>query len=226
MSKLSARSFAAGSVLAVAIMAGCSQDAANVNDCNTMPETCDITGTVTGKVTDNTGAPVPNVRVHLVSNIDIDDVKTDTAGVYTFKGEPANNYVLSITKPPNYIIPSTVTNPRNIVIAEKGTTSYNFALVSSPGSPQGPGQWSVRVQDDFFASSDITVPKGTTVTWQSYGVDTHSVTSESQELFDSGSMKIGNRFSHTFNTSNEILQYHCIYHPDIMFGTIRVVDSD
>jgi plastocyanin len=217
MTKLVARCVTAGSVLALSIVAGCSGNVVNEND---------LTATVTGKVTDNTGVGVPNVRVHLINNLDLRDVQTDTAGVYTIKTMPAGEYELSITKPKDYTIAAGVLNPRNISITTSSTNTFNFSLVRAPGSPAAAGPWSVTVNDYFFFSPEITIPKGTTVTWQSYGGDAHSVTVEVGEVFTSGIMRKGQRFSHTFNTSNTVIQYHCIYHPDIMFGTVRVVESD
>jgi plastocyanin len=217
MTKLFANRVAAGAVLAFLTLAGCSGNVVNEND---------TTAIVKGRVADETGRGIEKVRVHVINNLDIRDVFTDTAGAYEIKTLPAGIYDLSITKPANYVLAAGQSNPRNITITESSTNTFNFNLTRSQGSPAGTAVWSITINDYFFYSSEITVPKGTTVTWQNYGGDAHSVTTDTGEKLESGTMRRGNRYSHTFNTTNEVVQYHCIYHPDRMFGTIRVVESD
>lgn len=218
MTKLFANRVAAAAVLTLLALGGCSGKITNEND---------ITVTIKGRVVDESGRGVEKVRVHLVNNLDIRDVQTDTAGAFELKTLPAGIYDLSITKPANYVLAAGQVNPRSITVTEMSTNTFNFNLTRSPGSPAAAAVWSVTVNDYFFYSPEITIPKGTTVTFQSYGGDVHSVTTDAVtgDKLDSGALRRGQRYAHTFNTSNQVVQYHCIYH-DRMIGTIRVVEND
>jgi plastocyanin len=218
MTKRFANRIAVGAVLALCtVAAACSGKIVDEND---------ITATVKGRVVNQNGAGIENVRVRIINNLDVRDVLTDTAGAFEMKTLPAGEYALSIGKPANYALAAGQQNPRNISITAQSTNTFNFNLVPAQGSPADPAVWSVTVNDYFFYSPEITVPKGATVTWQSYGSDLHTVTTETVtgEKLDSGAMRRGQRYTHTFTNSNEVVQYHCIYH-ESMIGTVRVVDQ-
>lgn len=70
-----------------------------------------------------------------------------------------------------------------------------------------------------YAPGTLTVAAGTTVTWVNQDVVIHTVTSD-VGLFDSGSMRPGDRFSFTFTTPGTFT-YDCIPHP-YMRGTVVV----
>lgn len=70
-----------------------------------------------------------------------------------------------------------------------------------------------------YSPGTLTVAAGTTVTWVNQDVVIHTVTSD-DGLFDSGSMRPGDRFSLTFATPGTFT-YACIPHP-FMRGTVVV----
>lgn len=77
--------------------------------------------------------------------------------------------------------------------------------------------------DNLFTPVNLTVTAGTTVTWQNGGGNTHSVTSDTSEPFntDIGS---GATTSHLFSTKGTF-GYHCRFHGTSttgMMGTITV----
>ncbi len=70
-----------------------------------------------------------------------------------------------------------------------------------------------------YSPGTLTVAAGTTITWVNQDVVIHTVTSD-DGLFDSGSMRPGDRFSFTF-TAPGTFTYACIPHP-FMHGTVDV----
>ncbi len=70
-----------------------------------------------------------------------------------------------------------------------------------------------------YSPGTLTVAAGTTITWVNQDIVIHTVTSDIG-LFDSGSMRPGDRFSFTFTTPGTFT-YGCIPHP-FMRGTVVV----
>ncbi|MEE9592077.1 MAG: plastocyanin/azurin family copper-binding protein, partial [Thermoplasmata archaeon] len=70
-----------------------------------------------------------------------------------------------------------------------------------------------------YLPGSLTVAAGTTVTWVNQDVVIHTVTSD-VGLFDSGSMRPGDRFSFTFTTPGTFT-YTCIPHT-YMRGTVVI----
>ena len=70
-----------------------------------------------------------------------------------------------------------------------------------------------------YSPGTLTVAAGTTITWVNQDIVIHTVTSD-VGLFDSGSMRPGDRFSFTFTTPGTFT-YGCIPHP-FMRGTVVV----
>lgn len=73
-----------------------------------------------------------------------------------------------------------------------------------------------------FSPKEVTIKKGTTVTWTNQDSAVHTVTSDTP-LFDSGDLAKGKSFSYTFSTAGTFA-YHCIPHQAKMTGTIVVTD--
>jgi plastocyanin len=102
--------------------------------------------------------------------------------------------------------------------------SWSLHDTASPARAQGAN--TVQVGDDHFAPQTITVPVGTTVTWEVTGTHGHTVTSDTG-VFDSGStpLKQGDTFSFTFNQVGTF-PYFCMFHGgpgDVgMSGTVVV----
>ncbi|MEJ0001787.1 MAG: cupredoxin domain-containing protein [bacterium] len=84
------------------------------------------------------------------------------------------------------------------------------------------GTATVEIRDSAFSPAYLTVKKGTKVTWENYDQMSHTVTSDSGKLLDSGSLAEGSTYSLTLSTAG-IYTYHCALHPN-MKATIVVVN--
>jgi plastocyanin len=80
----------------------------------------------------------------------------------------------------------------------------------------------VSIENFSFSPATITVKKGTTVTWTNNDTTAHTVTADSGNAFDSGTMEQGKTFSHTFDSAGTF-KYHCTLHSD-MHGTVTVTE--
>lgn len=82
---------------------------------------------------------------------------------------------------------------------------------------------------EAFSPVNLTVPVGTTVTWNNGSAQAHTVTSAtgSGDVYNSGNMNAGATYQHTFMTAGTY-PYYCQYHgtngtpPTGMHGTITV----
>lgn len=73
-----------------------------------------------------------------------------------------------------------------------------------------------------FSPKELTIKKGTTITWTNEDSAVHTVTSDT-DVFASGNLAKGDTFSYTFTTAGTF-PYHCIPHKANMTGTIVVTD--
>jgi len=76
---------------------------------------------------------------------------------------------------------------------------------------------SVNIKDYKFDPETIEIKKGDKVIWKNEDAVIHTVTFDT---FDSGSMKQGDTFEHTFDTAGSF-SYYCGNHPS-MKGTVKV----
>lgn len=83
----------------------------------------------------------------------------------------------------------------------------------------GDGEENVEMADLAFNPDSLTVPVGTTVTWENTDSLPHTSTSE-DEVWDSGTLNTGDQFSFTFEEDGTFA-YVCEIHPS-MTGTIVV----
>ena len=97
------------------------------------------------------------------------------------------------------------------VYAQDADQETGINIVEPPF--QSPQQWT-------YDPSDITVPQGTTVTWTNTGAVAHTITSDDDVSFDSGSVDPQTTFSFTADTLGTFT-YHCAFHP-WMTGTLTV----
>jgi len=82
---------------------------------------------------------------------------------------------------------------------------------------------SVTIEDFAFSPANITVKKGTTVTWTNKDSAAHTVTeTDSQTGPDSGDLATGKSYSFTYDTAGTF-KYHCSIHPS-MLGTVTVTE--
>lgn len=84
------------------------------------------------------------------------------------------------------------------------TTSTNTSTPSAHSSN------AVSIENFSFNPSEITVKKGTEVTWTNNDSTTHTVTSDTN-AFKSGDLAPGNTFKFTFNETGTF-SYHCSIH--------------
>ncbi len=82
-----------------------------------------------------------------------------------------------------------------------------------------PNAMVVNIQNSMFIKDNMTIGKGTKVTWVNKDNTSHTVTSD-EGLFASPTLAPGQNFSYTF-TANGTFHYHCSIHPTMM-GTIVV----
>jgi plastocyanin len=78
----------------------------------------------------------------------------------------------------------------------------------------------VVIQGFRFRPAHITVKRGTRVRWVNKDRDTHTVTANQAGSFDSGHLRHGQSYSHTFKSAGK-KGYHCEIHP-FMRGSVLV----
>jgi plastocyanin len=82
---------------------------------------------------------------------------------------------------------------------------------------------SVSIDNLAFTPSNITVTKGTTVTWTNHDSAAHTVTeNDGQKGPDSGTLAGGKSYSFTYDTVGTF-KYHCTIHSS-MNGTVVVTE--
>ncbi len=96
-----------------------------------------------------------------------------------------------------------------------GNQGSDQPMIPAPGSKTA----KVAIQNFAYSPADITVQKGTTVTWTNLDSVQHTVTSDTG-LFDSGRLSQDQVWSYTFNDAGTF-SYHCTVHPN-MKGTVTV----
>jgi plastocyanin len=78
----------------------------------------------------------------------------------------------------------------------------------------------VVIQNFHFKPAHITIKRGTRVRWINRDSAPHTVTANKAGSFDSGHLRHGQRYSHTFKTAGK-KAYHCEIHP-FMRGSVVV----
>src|ERR1051326_658775 len=81
---------------------------------------------------------------------------------------------------------------------------------SSPPAPTGPQQ-AVTIQNYAFNPANLTIAKGTTVTWTNKDGTYHTVTSDSGTELGSSPIQPNTNYKHTFSTPG-VYHYHCKPH--------------
>jgi len=99
-----------------------------------------------------------------------------------------------------------------------------FSLLEAQASI---GEENVQVIDNDFRMKVITIPVGTTVTWEYDGALPHTVTSDTG-IFDSGTMGEGDLFTYTFDEAGTF-PYFCKFHGGAggsgMSGIVEVTEG-
>lgn len=125
-----------------------------------------------------------------------------------------------------------------LVVAATACSGSAMTGLNSGGGGGGGGNGggtsaSVTIQDYAFSPATLTIKAGTSVTWTNSGPSTHTVTSDSAGMFDSGMLappmastdpyggtSSGQTFTMAFHTPGTYA-YHCTNHAT-MHGTVVV----
>jgi plastocyanin len=94
-----------------------------------------------------------------------------------------------------------------------------LALSSVAGARKQPTRM-VVIQDFSFKPAKITIERGTRVIWINKDSVQHTATANNGRSFDSGLLRKGQRYSHTFKRAGK-KPYHCEPHPH-MKGSVTV----
>jgi plastocyanin len=99
----------------------------------------------------------------------------------------------------------------------------NMEMNNDTTNPQATATNSVSIANMAFAPANITVKKGTTVTWTNNDTTTHTVTeNDGHPGPDSGPVQPGQTYNFTYDTAGTF-KYHCAIHPN-MVGTVTVIE--
>lgn len=111
------------------------------------------------------------------------------------------------------------------------STTSNMSNMNSNQGKDGSGEADtgssstnqVNIKGLAFSPTNITVTKGTTVTWTNNDTVTHTVTeNDGQSGPNSGDLDSGKSYSFTYNTAGTF-KYHCSIHSE-MTGTVTVTE--
>ncbi|HJQ08555.1 MAG TPA: cupredoxin domain-containing protein [Candidatus Saccharimonadales bacterium] len=110
------------------------------------------------------------------------------------------------------------TGTTNNTSTSTSTDSNNDAADEKPAEAAD----KVTIQDSGFSPANITVKKGTTVTWTNSGDLPHTVTSSDESGPKSATLQAGETYTFTFNTAGTF-NYICDLHPS-MKGMVTVTE--
>lgn len=106
------------------------------------------------------------------------------------------------------------------------TPQTNPNTTTPPTTESQTGAAAVKINNFAFVEKEITIKKGTTVTWTNEDSVMHTVTPDSgeatAEFAGSGDLDNGDSYSVTFNIIGSY-SYHCAPHPQ-MEGTVTVIE--
>jgi plastocyanin len=115
------------------------------------------------------------------------------------------------------------TTPPAAPSSNQNSTEPMGDMNSSSNSSNNPvASNKVSIENFSFTPANITVKKGTTVVWTNNDTTAHTVTADTGNAFDSGTMEHGKTFSFTFNDTGTF-KYHCTFHSG-MHGTVTVTE--
>lgn len=114
-------------------------------------------------------------------------------------------------------------NDQSSSVSEQPATSQNESSNSSASqTPAAVTTDEVEIEDLAFRPENITVKKGTTVTWTNKDDVAHTVTADSGNGPKSELLANGESYSFTFSEVGEF-SYHCTPHPQ-MTGKVTVTE--
>jgi plastocyanin len=77
----------------------------------------------------------------------------------------------------------------------------------------------VVIKNFSFNPANITIKRGTKVRWINRDSTTHTATANKKRSFDSGRLRPGQSYTHTFKRAGK-QRYHCEIHPDMMGSVV------
>src|SRR5690242_11492480 len=89
------------------------------------------------------------------------------------------------------------------------STSAPTVTPTAAAAPQS-ARIEIAISDDAFAPKNLSVPAGAVVVWNRSGTHPHTVTAD-DNAFDSGILRAGQGFEHTF-TQSGTFAYYCDVH--------------
>jgi len=113
-------------------------------------------------------------------------------------------------------------NPAPTSLTSSNESMGNMNNNSPPPSSESSSSNKVTIANFSFSPANITVKKGTTVTWTNNDSVSHTVTADSGNGPDSELLSNGQSYSFTFNDVGTF-SYHCTPHPD-MHGKVTVTE--
>ena len=96
----------------------------------------------------------------------------------------------------------------------------NNTSTSQPASSSQGKKYTLDAKNFQFTPQTLTLNVGDSITWTNGDQATHTVTSNSGNIFNSGYLQPGQSYTFTFNTSG-VYNYYCQMHPS-MRGVITV----
>ena len=98
-----------------------------------------------------------------------------------------------------------------LVLVILAATAFLAPLLASPSAARAE-EHTISIGDRDFEPKEIKIRPGDTVTWVNDDDRDHTVVSDedSEESFDSGKIRAGKSFSHTFEKAGTF-EYHCKY---------------
>lgn len=102
-------------------------------------------------------------------------------------------------------------------------STMNSMTNHNSSSEQAQSTNKVSISNFAFSPANITVKKGTTVTWTNEDSIAHTVTeTDNQTGPNSNDLAKGKSYTFTYNTAGTF-KYHCTVHPE-MVGTVTVTE--
>lgn len=111
-----------------------------------------------------------------------------------------------------------------VIIATAVALSLALLVMIGTATSTSAADVAVTINGFAFMPASITVPVGTRVVWTNQQPQvSHTVTSDTAGIFDSGTVQTGATFAFTFNQVGTFA-YHCNIHPN-MHGTVVVTGA-
>ena len=101
-----------------------------------------------------------------------------------------------------------------VVVSAAGAQKHPTAMAQKHSTR------TVVIKNFSFKPAHITIKRGTRVRWINKDSTAHTATANNGRSFDSGRLRPGQRYTHTFKSAGK-KPYHCEIHTD-MKGTITV----